>query len=504
MGLASSLAKVAIGALVVGLLALAAGDISGQAPTPQLTLLSREGRRTLPLAVNQGQDMVALDDLAPVFQLAVREVAGALTVSYKGKTVVLTPDQTIASAAGRLISLPAAPSRVSGRWLVPVEFIGRGLAPIYDTRLDLRRASRLLVIGELRVPRVVIRHEPLGTSVQLAIDATPPAASTVTQEGPNRLTIRFDADAIDVAFPSFQPQGFVQALGTIEPATIHVELGPRFVSYRSAAETIDDTARLVLDVLGPPSAATAAQTTTDEPARLDFPRSAQSSRALRTLAIDAGHGGDEAGASGQAGTLEKDVTLAAARRLRAAVEMRLGLRVVMTREDDRTVPLMDRTAIANNNKADLLLSLHANASFRRSAAGAVVYVAQFDQSTEPVKVRVPERVPVFGGGFRDIEIVPWYLAQTAHRGRSEELAQLIVGRLQGLVPLGARPVDRAPLRVLESANMPAVLLEMGYLSNEDQERQLASGDFQNTIVQSLVDALMTFRGAGRSSGGEGR
>lgn len=500
----ASLAKLTIGALVIGLLAPAAGDLSGQAPAAQLMLLSREGRRTLPLAVLDGQDMVALDDLASVFQLAVREVAGALTVSYRGRTVVLTPDQTIASVAGRLISLPAAPSRVGGRWMVPVEFIGRGLAPIYDTRLDLRRASRLLVIGELRVPRVVIRHEPLGTSVQLAIDATPPAASTVVQVGTDRLTIRFDADAIDVTFPSFQPQGFVQALGAIDPVTIGVDLGPRFASYRAAAETIDDTARLVLDVLGPPSAAAGAEMTTGEPARFDFPRSGQPGRALRTLAIDAGHGGDEVGARGEAGTLEKDVTLAAARRLRAAVETRLGLRVVMTREDDRTVPLIDRTAIANNNKADLLLSLHANASFRRNASGAVAYVVEFDQSSEPAEVRVPERVPVFGGGFRDIEIVPWYLAQAAHRGRSEEFAHLVVRRLQGRVRLGPRPVDRAPLRVLESANMPAVLLEMGYLSNEDQERQLASGDFQNTIVQSLVDALVTFRDAGRASGGEGR
>lgn len=504
MVLASSLAKRAIGGLVIGLLAAAAGDLSGQGPTPQLTLLSREGRRMLPLVVLAGQDMVALDDLASVFQLAVREVAGALTVSYKGRTVVLTPDQTIASVAGRLISLPAAPARIGGRWMVPLEFIGRGLAPIFDTRLDLRRASRLLVIGELRVPRVVIRHEPLGTSVQLAIDATPAAASTVTQESTNRLTIRFDADALDVAFPSFQSQGFVEALGAIDPVTIGVDLGPRFASYRTAAETIDDTARLVLDVLGPPSPATGSQTATAEPARLDFPRSAQPARALRTLAIDAGHGGGEVGARGGAGTLEKDVTLAVARRLRAVVETRLGLRVVMTREDDRTVPLMDRTAIANNNKADLFLSLHASASFRRSAAGAVAYVAEFDQLPAPAEARVAERVPVFGGGFRDIEIVPWYLAQNAHRGRSEELAHLIVGQLQGRVPLGARPVDRAPLRVLESANMPAVLLEIGYLSNEDQERQLASDDFQNTIVLSLVDALVTFRDAARSSGGEAR
>ena len=84
-----------------------------QGPTP-LTLLSKDGRRVLPVNIVNDQEFVALDDLAGVFQLAIREESlGALTVAYKGKTIVLTPDQALASVAGRLVSLPAAPTRVA-------------------------------------------------------------------------------------------------------------------------------------------------------------------------------------------------------------------------------------------------------------------------------------------------------------------------------------------------------------------------------------------------------
>ena len=105
--------------------------------------------------------MVGLDDLANLFQLQIREdpAARAVTASYKNQTIVLTPDQSLVSASGRLVSLPAPLTRRNARWFVPVEFINRALAPIYDVRLDFRAASRLLVVGDLRVPRVTAQFD---------------------------------------------------------------------------------------------------------------------------------------------------------------------------------------------------------------------------------------------------------------------------------------------------------------------------------------------------------
>jgi N-acetylmuramoyl-L-alanine amidase len=184
-----------------------------------------------------------------------------------------------------------------------------------------------------------------------------------------------------------------------------------------------------------------------------------------------------------------------ARRLRTAVEGRLGFRVLLTRDDDRNVAISDRTALANNNKADLFISLHANASFRNSVAGAAVYLASFEDTAAAREALAPERLPAFGGGFRDIELVPWNLAQIRHRDRSQQFADMLATQFQGRVPLAPRVLDRAPFRVLESANMPAVLIEMGYLSNATQEKQLLGGEFQNAFVQAVVDAIVRFRDA---------
>jgi N-acetylmuramoyl-L-alanine amidase len=212
-----------------------------------------------------------------------------------------------------------------------------------------------------------------------------------------------------------------------------------------------------------------------------------------TIVIDPGHGGEDMGAKGSDGVVEKDLTLVVARRLRAALEGRLGARVLLTRDDDRQVPLDERTAVANNNKADLFLSLHVNASLRPTTAGASVYVAAFSDADRAEAAMAPARVPVYGGGVRDIELVPWNLAQIRHVGQSAELGRLIHNTLEGRVLLDSRPFTLAPFRVLESANMPAALIEMGYLSNPQQEAQLRSAEFQAAFVQAVADAVLRFR-----------
>src|SRR5437763_3123978 len=163
------------------------------APTP-LTMLSKDGRRAIPLTLVGNQEFVAVDDLAATFQLAVREDAlGALTISYKDKTIVLT-NQALASVGGRLVSLPAPAARSGRRWLVPVEFINRALALVYDSKLELRKSSHLLIVGDFRVPRVTLRYDLVAPGARLTIDATPRAASTVSQEN-DHLLIKFDTDA---------------------------------------------------------------------------------------------------------------------------------------------------------------------------------------------------------------------------------------------------------------------------------------------------------------------
>jgi N-acetylmuramoyl-L-alanine amidase len=462
-------------------------------------MLSRDGRKPLALALVNDQEFVALDDLAATFQLAVQESLGAVTVSYKGKTVILTADQTLASVAGRLISLPAPPVRQGRRWLVPVEFISRALGPIYDQRLELRKPARLLMVGDVHVPRILARYDAIGAAGRLTIDATPRANSTIAQDG-DRLTIKFDADALDVSgplLPAQSPPSLVSAIRVVEPATIVVDLVPRFGGFKASLAPVDNTMRLSIDIAAPPQTETAAppagQTAPSAVPELP-PALGAPAVAIRTITIDPGHGGDDEGAKGANGTKEKDLVLAIARRVKATLEARLGIRVLLTREDDRSVALDDRTALANNNKADLFVSLHANASVRKSVRGASIFVAAFDrEDARAAGLGTPEHVPAFGGGLRDIEMVPWDLAQIRHVDQSSAFATVLEQQFREGVPLSGHPIEHAPLRVLESANMPAVLVELGYVSNPEQEKMLTGDAFQNTFVQRLADAVVRFR-----------
>ena len=487
-----------VAATAAFLIALATALSSQPAPPPSLSLLARDGRRALPLVLVADQEFVALDDLASAFQLTVREESlGAVTVSYKGKTIVLTPDQALASVSGRLVSLPAPPSRNGRRWLVPVEFISRALSLIYDALLDLRKPSRLLVIGDLRVPLLTVRYDSLGAAGRLTIDATPRATATVTQDA-EHLTIKFDADALDVPNPPLPAPGapgLLLGVRVVDATTLAVDLGPRFAGFRATSQPSDTAMRVVIDLVAaqtdagiPTGAAPAPQPTPELP-----PSFGQTGSTFRTIALDPGHGGDDEGAKSAAGAKEKDLTLAIARRIKGVIESRLGLRVLLTRDDDRSVPVDERTSAANNNKADLFVSLHVNGSLRPSASGASIYVAAFDRDAAQASAGGAERLPAFGGGSREIELVPWDLAQTRHLDQSAAFADLLQQAMRDHVPMAARPVDKAPLRVLESANMPAVLVELGYLTNPDQAKVLGSDAFQNAVVQALFDAIVKFR-----------
>jgi N-acetylmuramoyl-L-alanine amidase len=483
---------------------------------PPYTVVSAEGRRPLAARTISGQEMFSLDDLAALFQLNVKEdaLAGGLTVSTRSQTIVLTPGQSLASVAGRLIALPAPPVRDGRTWFVPVDFLARAIGPSLGTRLEVRKASRLVLVGDVHVPRIAGTVEPQGALARVMLDVAPPAAHIVTQDG-QRLVIKFEADGLDAALPASPAPDLVQAIRPGEaPASIAIDLGPRFASYRASDLPGDrGSVRIVIDVIAqttatapPPAAGTPAAPpaapSAEPPPLLDIPPAG----GVRTVVIDAGHGGTEDGARGPEGTLEKNVTLGVARRLKAALEARLGVRVILTRDGDATVGLDERAALANNNKADLFISLHANASVRGSAAGAEVFylsLEEYGDQAQRVAKGETESLPVFGGGTRDIEAILWEMAQARYIEQSAVLAQAVEAALRARVPMSPRAIQQAPFRVLVGANMPAVLVEMGFITNPDQEKQLGTEGFQSSIVQALVDSVVHYRdraAATRASG----
>ena len=163
---------------IVAILLLALLEAQGTPPASPLSLISRDGRRPIPTVTLSGQELVALDDVAQLFGVSVREdaLAGGITITYRGRTIVMSADQPMASVNGRVVTLPSPVVRAGRRPLVPIEFLPRALAPIYDQRIELRRNSRLLIVGDVRVPQVVARIEAPGPPTRATLEVIPGGA----------------------------------------------------------------------------------------------------------------------------------------------------------------------------------------------------------------------------------------------------------------------------------------------------------------------------------------
>ena len=497
-----SLRGTAASAFTLLMLLLAAlPQAQGTSPPTPLTLVSREGRRTVPTTLLSGQELIALDDLAMLFQVAVREdtLTGGITLTYRGRTIVASADQPMASVNGRVVTLPSPIVRSGRRWLVPVELLPRALGPIYDQRIDLRRQSRLLIVGDVRVPRVTARIEAAGPPTRATVEIAPPAPVSSSIEN-GRVLLRIDADALDLGVPAAGTGLIEQIRAGDLPASLAVVLAPGAATARAAINTADPAVtRVAIEV---PPAGTPTQDAAAPPRPAPSSEGAPPVLArtgVQTVAIDPGHGGEEIGARGAAGTQEKELTLDVARRLRGLVETRLGLHVVLTRDEDRAIALDQRTAMANNNKADLFISLHVNAALSPRVAGAEVYHLRLGREEEQVRREAEAgslTLPVLGGGTRTVDLVRWDLAQARHVDASATFASMLGDALKGYVPMGPHPIQQAPLRVLEGADMPAALVEMAYLTNPDQEKLTGSDDFKNSVAQAIYDAIVRFRGGG--------
>ena len=491
-------------AVALSFLLIPDAPLSAQSLNDSLTLVSSDGRQTIRTVRTRQRDMVALDDLANIFGLEIESPdERTANVAFGGEIIILTVDQQLVSVAGRLVSLRAAPRRADEQWLVPFDFLSRALAPLLDEPLELRQRSRLVLIGDVHVPRVTGRYRPRGGGGQLTIEVTPNTPYTVDRED-NQLVVRFDADALDIERLPRPRGGLIAEIAPHASSNgLVVELGPTFQAFSVSTRPIrNDGVELSIDLTSGTLTTDVEPTTPPPPpavvtgAGVDPLPDLTAPPTVRVVAIDAGHGGNDAGTRGAGGTIEKDITLSIAHRLRDAIDRRLGLRVVLTRSRDDAVPLDARAAVANNNKADLFISLHVNASVRASATGAEVFYLSMDEYGEAARgllARDVQLVPVIGGGLREIDLVEWEMAQVRYLDRSARLADIVHEELSRRVPMSTRDVQEAPFRVLVGANMPAVLVEMGFVSNEADEQRLRSAQFQNAVVDALIDSILSFR-----------
>ena len=434
-----------------------------------------------------------LVELEPIVsRLGGRLEVGPLRQSYNlaiGETVlVVVPGSPAITSGTEIQALSQPPALVDGRLLVPLELLERSYGAQLGVNFTWDGARSVLSV--VRPPQ---RELPLEVGLVHLQGVT-----TVVLQFPDapRFRVVRGAGFYEVVMVGDRivppPQGprvddpWVRRI-EVTPERIRLELAP---DCAAESYTLRTPFRLVFDVFK--------ESPVTAPVTPALPRNS-ARRAIRTVVIDPGHGGKETGAIGPAGSAEKELALLIAKTLATRLEQTLGVHTVLTRNDDIDLGLDERSALANQNKADLFLSIHLNSSIGRGALGAETYFLSLQASDQraadaaAVENYVGAAVAPAGSADFELQLLLWDLAQSQHLAASQRLATLIQAELNRDLDLRDRGVKQAPFRVLMGAAMPAVLVEVGFISTRDEEQRLRTPEYRAQLVETLVRAVGRFK-----------
>ena len=467
-----------------------AGPGGEPARTPTVTLDGQD--LPVPVTISPSGPLVALEPLAQRLggEVIPDESGESTTLRIEQTDVVLGLGSAIITVGETLVSLSQPPVRGEGGILVPLDFLRKTWGDLLGYAFEWRpEASRLLITRrgarELSVLTDVVHQQGI-TTVVLQFAEVPRYR---IERQPGAMNVQMIADRLAVPFQ--RPVIVDPLVRDLAIAPDHVRLqlmpGAEVQSY-----VLENPFRIVLDVHQPSSV----EVPTPTVAR---PRLAPG---IRTIVIDPGHGGTETGAIGPSGIQEKELTLTLARDLEARLEQS-GIRVILTRNEDANVPHDNRTAIANQNKADLFISIHLNSSLGSGAYGTETYFLSAE-ATDATAARAaaaentaaapePDGTPADPEAMEDLQLILWDLAQSHHMAESQRFAKLVQGELNQALQLRDRGVKQAPFRVLMGAAMPAVLVELGFLSNPDEEKKLQDPAYRGDLIAALARAIQRYK-----------
>lgn len=238
----------------------------------------------------------------------------------------------------------------------------------------------------------------------------------------------------------------------------------------------------------------------EKPARTEMRAWKPEVSRLIIIAIDAGHGGEDPGAHGKNGSREKDVTLAIARRLKAQVDAEPNMRGVLIRDGDFFIPLHGRVIKARNIKADLFVSIHADAFVKPDARGSSVFALSERGATSAAArwlAKKENEADLIGGVNIDVKDVYLKqtlldLSQTATINDSLKLGKAVLGELGGINQLHKGSVEQAGFAVLKSPDIPSILVETAFISNPEEEQRLTDDDYQDKMAAAILGGIKRY------------
>ena len=329
---------------------------------------------------------------------------------------------------------------------------------------------------------------------------------------PHRLVVDLPETIFGFADKAARPRGLISDIryGAMAPGRSRVvltALGPVKTEMAEVLENdADGTFRLVFDIAATSDtefARLVSQQRWDAPAEApDVAMAAPQHGAddTFTVAIDPGHGGIDTGTRGRNGTQEKDITLAFGQTLKSVLEDATDVRVVLTRDDDRFISLGERVRIARQNGADLLVSIHADSFRLRSVRGATVYTLS-DKASDEMARQLADRENksdlIAGLALEDEPATVADILIDLTRRETEVfsigLAREVIDAFDGRINLITNPHRSAGFRVLRAPEVPSVLVELGYLSNVEDEKLLNDPEWRQTTAELLVEAIKGYR-----------
>lgn len=429
-------------------------------------------------------------ELLPVLELVGAEAKYSLSAGTYG---VLLGDHIIQFSVGHKVMLIdgnlqealEAPAASPGGVAASLSYLERSLLSPLGFHLEaIPRGYRIERGGRFADPvsvRPAVADFGVTTTLVLTLNRSTPVEVTDAEVG--KVSVRFSQATphLDGSTP-FRSRRVLSLTSGEQKVDITLAPGIGLLSWH----TLEGPPRVTMEV-GPARA-------TPTPAPQRAPVATRSGP--RPIVIDPGHGGDDMGARSGSGQVEKDVTLAIARRLARVLEAR-GHRVRLTRDGDQNRALTDRTALANRLDAVAFVSLHANASTAASVAGAETYYMSLDKASDDAAAATADIENRAGSASADrtpLDLILWDLAQAEVLNESAAFALAVQQSLNDQLAGRDRGVRQAPFVVLTGATMPAILVEVGFLSNSSEADRLAQPEHQQRVAEAIAAGIENFVG----------
>ena len=474
---------VLVAALIVALLGGASAALAQS--SGQATLRAPTATHPFTYVEQSGQVYVSAEEVLAGLGGTLAPDSSGFKVTVAGVTAGFGPDSKYAVVRDDLIEMPVPPIAIEGKPFVPWQFFQGFLGKAQSMDVLWDAAAHSLVVRPAQRDAVGVQVSVANVQgiSKIVITLSAPAEYGIVKE-PAAYVVRF---RVPVQAP-FADQTYEDpAIARVVFSGSDLRILLTATDIVGDAYRLENPPRIVLDFRKGAAPATGVP-----PPQL--PSSPREAPGIHTIVIDPGHGGREVGAVGTNGLMEKDITLTIARKLAAALSSKVGARVVLTREDDSVVSLDQRTALANQYKADLFLSVHVNAAVVKDAKGSETYFLSLEASDELArKAAESENVTSSPNPTADLNLILWDLAQNAYHEESSRFAQSIQEEMNAARAVANRGVKQAPFKVLVGATMPAALVEVGFISNPDEEARLQTDAFQSLMVDALTRAVQRYK-----------